>query len=176
MGTTVAAIVALLVCSGDNRVSTKDAFTMFENNSGWTNGTFSYDRGGKNVTHYLQVDGRSCWRSRHLCGRSRVVSRRLFDLRLFLNSIRRFCRTYLRRGSWCAAQRAYSYPCWSGWYPNSRLAAVDRSIFRYDLRFLHSHHYSASANGTALFGRSWKAWHVDDLELHHRCPSKPPVA
>lgn len=37
-GTTVAAIVALLVCSGDNRVSTKDAFTLLENNVGWANG------------------------------------------------------------------------------------------------------------------------------------------
>ncbi|KIJ21037.1 amino acid-polyamine-Organocation superfamily protein [Paxillus involutus ATCC 200175] len=42
VGTTVAAIVALLVCSGDNRVSTKDAFTMFENNSGWTNGGWAF--------------------------------------------------------------------------------------------------------------------------------------
>ena len=37
MGTSVAAIIALLVCSGDQRVSTKDAFTMFENNTGWSN-------------------------------------------------------------------------------------------------------------------------------------------
>jgi len=37
VGTTVAAIIALLVCSGDNKVSTKDAFTLFENNSGWMN-------------------------------------------------------------------------------------------------------------------------------------------
>jgi hypothetical protein len=37
VGTTIAAIVALLVCSGDNKVSTKDAFTLFENNSGWAN-------------------------------------------------------------------------------------------------------------------------------------------
>ena len=33
VGTTVAAIVALLVASGDNKVSTRDAFTLFENNS-----------------------------------------------------------------------------------------------------------------------------------------------
>lgn len=37
VGTTIAAITSLLVCSGDNKVSTKDAFTLFENNSGWTN-------------------------------------------------------------------------------------------------------------------------------------------
>ncbi|KAF9224127.1 amino acid transporter [Gyrodon lividus] len=37
VGTTIAAIVALLVCSGDNKVPTKDAFTMFENNTGWAN-------------------------------------------------------------------------------------------------------------------------------------------
>lgn len=35
----MAAIVALLVCSGDNKVSTKDAFTLFENNIGWADGT-----------------------------------------------------------------------------------------------------------------------------------------
>ena len=37
VGTTIAAIVALLVCSGDKKVSTKDAFTLFENNTGWMN-------------------------------------------------------------------------------------------------------------------------------------------
>lgn len=37
-GTTVAAVVALLVCSSDSKVSTKDAFTLFENNIGWANG------------------------------------------------------------------------------------------------------------------------------------------
>jgi hypothetical protein len=36
VGTTIAAIIALLVCSGENKVSTKDAFTMFENNTGWS--------------------------------------------------------------------------------------------------------------------------------------------
>ncbi|KAG6839837.1 hypothetical protein C0991_011201 [Blastosporella zonata] len=36
LGTAIAAIVALLVMS-ENKVSTKDAFTLFENNSGWTN-------------------------------------------------------------------------------------------------------------------------------------------
>ncbi|KAF7309470.1 hypothetical protein MIND_00317800 [Mycena indigotica] len=35
VGTTIAAIIALLVASGDNKVSTKDAFTLFENHSGW---------------------------------------------------------------------------------------------------------------------------------------------
>jgi hypothetical protein len=37
VGTTLAAIIALLVMSGDNKVSTKDAFTLFENNTGWMN-------------------------------------------------------------------------------------------------------------------------------------------
>jgi hypothetical protein len=37
VGTTIAVIVSLLVCSGNNKVSTKDAFTLFENYSGWTN-------------------------------------------------------------------------------------------------------------------------------------------
>ena len=39
MGATVGAIVALLVCSGDQKVSTKIAFTSFENNTGWNNST-----------------------------------------------------------------------------------------------------------------------------------------
>lgn len=42
VGTTVAAIIALLVCSGGNKVSTKDAFTLFENNSGWTNNGWAF--------------------------------------------------------------------------------------------------------------------------------------
>ncbi|KAG9313229.1 amino acid transporter [Chiua virens] len=41
-GTTVAAIVAFLVCSGDNKVSTKDAFTLFENNTGWANNGWAF--------------------------------------------------------------------------------------------------------------------------------------
>jgi len=49
-GTTVAAIVSLLVCSGGNKVSTKDAFTMFENNTGWANGASSSS---------ARVDGKS---------------------------------------------------------------------------------------------------------------------
>lgn len=39
VGTTVGAIIALLVCSGGNKVPTRDAFTMFENNTGWSNST-----------------------------------------------------------------------------------------------------------------------------------------
>ena len=35
VGTTVAAVIALLVCSGDKKVYTKDAFTLFEKNTGW---------------------------------------------------------------------------------------------------------------------------------------------
>ncbi|OCH90425.1 amino acid transporter [Obba rivulosa] len=41
-GATIAAIVALLVCSGDKKVSTKDAFTMFENNTGWANNGWAF--------------------------------------------------------------------------------------------------------------------------------------
>jgi hypothetical protein len=37
VGTTVAAIIVLIVCSGSQRVSAKDAFTLFENNTGWSN-------------------------------------------------------------------------------------------------------------------------------------------
>lgn len=37
VGTTLAAIISLLVVSGNTKVSTKDAFTLFENNSGWMN-------------------------------------------------------------------------------------------------------------------------------------------
>lgn len=50
-GTTVAAIVALLVCSGDNKVSTKDAFTLFENNTGWANSTLYYNLRGRWMYH-----------------------------------------------------------------------------------------------------------------------------
>lgn len=42
IGTTVAAIIALLVCSGGNKVSTKDAFTLFENSTGWTNNGWAF--------------------------------------------------------------------------------------------------------------------------------------
>jgi len=42
VGTTIAAIISLLVCSGDNKVSTKDAFTLLENNSGWTNDGWAF--------------------------------------------------------------------------------------------------------------------------------------
>ncbi|KAL1694173.1 amino acid/polyamine transporter I [Schizophyllum commune] len=42
LGTTVAAIVALLVASGDNKVSTRDAFTLFENNTGWANNGWAF--------------------------------------------------------------------------------------------------------------------------------------
>ncbi|KAF9075393.1 amino acid transporter [Rhodocollybia butyracea] len=41
VGTTVAAIIALLVVS-DNKVSTKDAFTLFENNTGWSNNGWAF--------------------------------------------------------------------------------------------------------------------------------------
>jgi len=44
VGTTIAAIISLLVVSGNNgtRVSTKDAFTLFENNTGWTNNGWAF--------------------------------------------------------------------------------------------------------------------------------------
>ncbi|KAL4062497.1 amino acid/polyamine transporter I [Scleroderma yunnanense] len=42
IGTTISAIIALLVCSGDNKVSTKDAFTLFENNTGWANNGWAF--------------------------------------------------------------------------------------------------------------------------------------
>ncbi|KAJ7708712.1 amino acid transporter [Mycena rosella] len=42
VGTTLAAIIALLVLSGDNKVSTKDAFTLFENNTGWMNNGWAF--------------------------------------------------------------------------------------------------------------------------------------
>ncbi|KAI5122017.1 hypothetical protein M0805_008009 [Coniferiporia weirii] len=42
VGTTIGAIVALYVCSGDNKVSTRDAFTKFENNTGWANNGWAF--------------------------------------------------------------------------------------------------------------------------------------
>lgn len=42
VGTTIAAIVALLVSAGDNKVSTNDAWTLFENNTGWTNSMLDF--------------------------------------------------------------------------------------------------------------------------------------
>ncbi|KAI0328237.1 amino acid transporter [Cubamyces sp. BRFM 1775] len=42
VGTTIAAIVVLLACSGDQRVSTDTAFTMFENNTGWSNSGWAF--------------------------------------------------------------------------------------------------------------------------------------
>ncbi|KAF9465959.1 amino acid/polyamine transporter I [Collybia nuda] len=40
--TCVATIISLLVCAGDKKVSTKDAFTLFENNTGWTNNVWAF--------------------------------------------------------------------------------------------------------------------------------------
>ncbi|KAH9179591.1 amino acid/polyamine transporter I [Lactarius sanguifluus] len=42
VGTTIAAIIALLVCSDGQRVSAKDAFTLFENNTGWSNNGWAF--------------------------------------------------------------------------------------------------------------------------------------
>jgi hypothetical protein len=36
VGTSIAAIIVLYVCSGSQRASAKDAFTLLENNTGWT--------------------------------------------------------------------------------------------------------------------------------------------
>ncbi|KAI0351389.1 amino acid transporter [Trametes cingulata] len=41
-GATIAAVVALLVCSGENKVSTRTAFTSFENNTGWGNDGWAF--------------------------------------------------------------------------------------------------------------------------------------
>ncbi|KAI0638666.1 amino acid transporter [Trametes polyzona] len=42
LGTTIAAIIVLLVCSGEQRVSTETAFTMYENNTGWSNSGWAF--------------------------------------------------------------------------------------------------------------------------------------
>ena len=55
VGTTIAAIIALLVVSGDNKVSTKDAFTLFENNTGWANSKTHNEHFGKSAD--VPVDG-----------------------------------------------------------------------------------------------------------------------
>ncbi|KAJ2970594.1 hypothetical protein NUW54_g12695 [Trametes sanguinea] len=41
-GATVAAIVALLVCSGDSKASTRTAFLSYENNTGWKNDGWAF--------------------------------------------------------------------------------------------------------------------------------------
>ncbi|KAJ8581997.1 amino acid transporter [Rhizopogon salebrosus TDB-379] len=42
MATTIGAIVSLLACAGDQRVSSKDAWTKFENNTGWSNNVWAF--------------------------------------------------------------------------------------------------------------------------------------
>ncbi|KAI5122016.1 hypothetical protein M0805_008008 [Coniferiporia weirii] len=42
IGTTIGTIIALYVCSGDNKVSTRDAFTKLENNTGWKNDGWAF--------------------------------------------------------------------------------------------------------------------------------------
>jgi len=42
LGTTIAAIISLLVLSDGKRASTVDAFTLFENNSGWSNNGWAF--------------------------------------------------------------------------------------------------------------------------------------
>ena len=56
MGTSVAAIIALLVGAGDDRVSTRDAFTLFENNTGWANGKIDLFT-VTNVRVLIETDG-----------------------------------------------------------------------------------------------------------------------
>ncbi|KAI0718175.1 amino acid transporter [Cerioporus squamosus] len=41
-GATVGTIIALLLCSGDQKVSTTTAFTLFENNTGWSNNGWAF--------------------------------------------------------------------------------------------------------------------------------------
>jgi amino acid permease (GABA permease) len=40
--TSIGAIVSLLACAGDQRVSSKDAWTKFENNTGWSNNVWAF--------------------------------------------------------------------------------------------------------------------------------------
>jgi len=42
VGTSIAAIIVLLVCSGSGRVSAKDAFTLYENNTGWADDGWAF--------------------------------------------------------------------------------------------------------------------------------------
>ncbi|PFH50955.1 hypothetical protein AMATHDRAFT_3469 [Amanita thiersii Skay4041] len=42
VSTTIAAIIALLVASGDNRATAQDAFTKLENNTGWKNDGWAF--------------------------------------------------------------------------------------------------------------------------------------
>ncbi|TFK34019.1 amino acid transporter [Crucibulum laeve] len=42
VSTTLAAVIGLLVASGENRVSAKDAFTLLENNTGWKNDGWAF--------------------------------------------------------------------------------------------------------------------------------------
>ncbi|TFK85161.1 amino acid transporter [Polyporus arcularius HHB13444] len=42
VGTLLALSIALIVCSGEQRVSAKTAFTKFENNTGWTNDSWAF--------------------------------------------------------------------------------------------------------------------------------------
>ncbi|KAF8888060.1 amino acid transporter [Infundibulicybe gibba] len=42
VGSTLAAVICLFVASGDRRVSAKDAFTLFENHTGWKNNGWAF--------------------------------------------------------------------------------------------------------------------------------------
>ncbi|KAF9465588.1 amino acid transporter [Collybia nuda] len=42
VSTAIAAVVSLIVASGDNRVSAKDAFTLLENGTGWKNDVWAF--------------------------------------------------------------------------------------------------------------------------------------
>jgi len=65
--TTIAAIVSLLVCAGDQRVSSKDAWTKFENNTGWSNGEcIAFD--ASQILTYTQMSGLSFSPLHRPCG------------------------------------------------------------------------------------------------------------
>lgn len=64
----MAAIISLLVVSGDNKVSTKDAFTMFENNTGWANSEYFSTLLPSVLIRLRQTDGRSSLHSLRRCG------------------------------------------------------------------------------------------------------------
>jgi hypothetical protein len=61
VGTTIAAIIVLYVCSGSQRVSAKDAFTLFENNTGWADGESFLLVFLLHLTHE-KIAGRFSWR------------------------------------------------------------------------------------------------------------------
>ena len=59
VGTTIAAIIVLVVCVGPDRASGKDAFTLYENNTGWDNGELFLSF--LTSSDYEKMAGRSSW-------------------------------------------------------------------------------------------------------------------